>query len=266
VKAVIFDYFGTLTVATEASTRRAGAERVAVALGVDPSQFFQTITSTFTERSTGRAGDMRQTMAWVAERCGGQPSAAQLDAACAVRRTVEATYARKTRPDAAATLRLLRERGLRIGVISDCTHELPELWSDLAVAPWVDATVFSVVVGERKPHPSLYRSVCAQLGVPLDEVVYVGDGGSNELTGARSLGIPAVRLVADDGIAALVYDPESEWTGPVISRLSELTTRSLAAVFGLPGGGETQPLDPEPTTGSPGGDHSGHIEQVGPLM
>ncbi len=240
VRAVIFDYFGTLTVATDAATRRAGAERVAVALGVDPNRYFSTVTSTFTERSTGRAGDMRQTMAWVAERCGSRPSGPQLDAACTVRRAVEATYARETRPDAVITLRLLRDRGLRIGVISDCTHELPEMWPDLAVAPWVDATVFSVVVGERKPHPSLYLAVCAQLGVPLQGVVYVGDGGSNELTGARSLGIPAVRLVADDAVAALVYDPESEWSGPVISRLGELTSQSLASVFGLPGGGETR--------------------------
>jgi putative hydrolase of the HAD superfamily len=253
VRAVLFDYFGTLTVATEASTRREGAGRVAGALGVDPSQHFDVITSTFTERSTGRAGDMRQTMAWVAERCGGRPSEAQLDAACAVRRGVEATYARKTRDDAVTTLRRLRDRGLRIGVISDCTHELPEAWPDLPVAPWVDATVFSVVLGERKPHPSLYLSVCAQLGVPAHEVVYVGDGGSNELTGARSLGIPAVRLVADDGRAALVYDPESEWTGPVISRLSELVTRPLDSVFGLVEGvGSDDPGESEGTNPSPG--------------
>ena len=159
VKAVIFDYFGTLTLATGASTRRAGAERVAAALGVDPSLYFEAVTSTFTERSTGRAGGMRQTMAWLAERCGGRPSEAQLDAACAVRRVVEATYAGKTRQDAVATLRRLHHRGLLIGVISDCTHELPELWPDLPVAPWVDATVFSVVLGKRKPHPSLYLSV-----------------------------------------------------------------------------------------------------------
>lgn len=233
VRVVIFDYFGTLTLATEASIRQEGAGRVAAALGVDPSLHFDVITSTFTERSTGRAGDLRQTMTWVAERCGGRPSEAQLDAACAIRRAVEGTYARKTRDDAVATLRRLRQRGLRIGVISDCTHELPEIWPDLPVAPWVDATVFSVVIGQRKPHPSLYLSVCAQLGVRPDEVVYVGDGGSNELTGARSLGIPAVRLVAEDSRAALVYDAESEWTGPVISRLSELATRPLDSVFGL---------------------------------
>ena len=52
VKAVIFDYFGTLTLASGASTRRAGAERVAAALGVDPSVYFEAVTSTFTERST----------------------------------------------------------------------------------------------------------------------------------------------------------------------------------------------------------------------
>ncbi len=234
LRAIVFDYFGTLTVATPAAVRRAGAARVATVLGVDPELFSATISSTFTERSTGRFGDLRQTMEWLAWRCGGRPSEGQVTEACTVRSEIEGTYARQVRADAVATLRFLRDRGLRIGVISDCTHELPELWPSLAVAPWVDAAVFSVTMGERKPHPSLYRAACAGLEVGIDEVVYVGDGGSNELSGARALGIPAVRLVADDAVGALVYDAEDEWTGPVIDGLAALSDRPMAELFGLP--------------------------------
>jgi putative hydrolase of the HAD superfamily len=111
-------------------------------------------------------------------------------------------------------------------VVSDCTHELPAFWDRLAVAPLVDATVFSVLVGRRKPHASLYRAVCRQLGVTPSRALYVGDGGSNELSGARSVGIQAIRLVAPDAIDALVYDAEEDWSGPVIESLGALIEES----------------------------------------
>jgi putative hydrolase of the HAD superfamily len=219
VRAVIFDYYGTLTVSASASQRRAGSARVAAALGVAPELFFEASLSTFTERATGRCGDMSATMAWLARRCGREPTAAQLAAACAERLEVERGYIRMLRQDAVPTLRWLREQGLRLGVVSDCTHELADCWTD--------AAVFSVVIGRRKPHPSLYLTACDRLGVAPSEAVYVGDGGSEELTGARAVGMSAIRLVADDASAALVYDAEQDWTGPVIHSLAALTSGVL---------------------------------------
>jgi putative hydrolase of the HAD superfamily len=122
-------------------------------------------------------------------------------------------------------------------VVSDCTHELPQFWEEIPVAPLVDTTVFSVVIGRRKPHPSLYRAACAQLGIVASEAVYVGDGGSNELTGATAAGMAAVRLVAEDATEALVYDPEQDWAGPVIHSLTELTSGALGALGDEASGG-----------------------------
>jgi putative hydrolase of the HAD superfamily len=120
-------------------------------------------------------------------------------------------------------------------VVSDCTHELPEFWDRLPVAPWVDAAVFSIVMGCRKPHPSTYAAACDRLGVTAGQAVYVGDGGSNELTGARSAGMSVVRLVAEDAEGALVYDMEPNWTGPVVTSLGALTSGPVAEAFGLTG-------------------------------
>lgn len=223
LSAVIFDYFGTLTVSASADARRSGVTRVAGALGVPADVLFDTISSTFTERATGSCGDMVATMAWLADRCGYRPSASQLEAACRERMEVERGYASMVRDDTVTTLGFLRRRGLRVGVVSDCTHELPEFWETLPVAPLVDATVFSVLVGRRKPDVSLYRAACRQLGVEASGAIYVGDGGSNELTGAQAAGIRAIRLVTQDAAEALVYDAEPDWAGPVIGSLTELT-------------------------------------------
>lgn len=220
-RAAIFDFFGTLTLHPSASARRAGTQRVATALGIEPGLFLDRISTTFTERATGSCGDLAETLAWVARECGHQPSAHQLAAACAERRAVETAFAEALRPDACTALSRAREKGLRVGVISDCTHELPECWPRLPVAGLVDIVVFSVEMGARKPDPSLYLAACEALEVAPYEVVYVGDGGSNELTGAEAVGMTAVQLVTDDSAAALVYDRDVAWTGLVVQSLSE---------------------------------------------
>jgi putative hydrolase of the HAD superfamily len=232
-RAVVFDYYGTLTVPATVDERAQSSCRVARALGVPPEPFLALLRSTFAERFTGRLGDIAQTLQSLAARCGCSPTADQVQAACTERRVTEGVFASMVRPEAVETLRAIRARGLCIGVLSDCTHELVERWDQLPVAPLVDVPVFSVEAGERKPHPSLYRAVSDRLGVEPGEVVYVGDGGSHELTGASLAGMTAVRLVTEDNIQALVYDQETDWAGPVVHALGELlaaraSTRTLS--------------------------------------
>ena len=228
--AIVFDFYGTLTVATPESIRNERAMLVADALGVPGDAFVAGLAETFTERATGRHGDLAHTMHWLARRCGGAPSPEQVTAACALRRANEKEYAAALRPDAVETLRILRRAGLRVGLVSDCTHELPEYWSTLAVAEFVDTAVFSVTEERRKPDTVLYEAVCRRLGVDATAVLYVGDGGSSELTGATVAGMRAMRLVAPDGADALVYDPEPDWRGPVIHALSELVRGPASVV------------------------------------
>lgn len=234
LRAVVFDFYGTLTVSASVSARRDGASRVAGALGVPAESFFEHLSSTFTERATGRCGDLVETMAWLADRCGFAPTDAQLAAACAERRTTEKAYAEMLRSDSTETLLRLKEHGLRIGVVSDCTHELPEFWGGLPIAEPVDAVVFSIEAGERKPHSSLYRAVCHRLGVAPAEALYVGDGGSNELSGAVALGFTVVQLVAEDATEALVYDKESDWSGLVIRHLTDLVSGPFSLLATMP--------------------------------
>ena len=223
-RAVVFDFYGTLAVSTDRATHRAGADRVAAALGVTADVYYDAVTSTFTERATGACGDVQETMRWLAARCCHTPTTSQLAAACALRHEIEAGYARALRPDAEPTLSKLKDAGIRLGLISDCTHELPEIWPSLPIAQYIDATVFSNEAGVRKPHPSLYATVARELGVSPTECIYVGDGGSGELTGAAAAGMTAYRLVTDDADTAVVYDADHTWSGATIHALTDLLT------------------------------------------
>ena len=45
----------------------------------------------------------------------------------------------------------------------------------------------------RKPDPVIYHACTDLLGIPAENCLYVGDGGSQELETARSLGMQAVQ-------------------------------------------------------------------------
>ena len=220
--AVVFDFYGTLSVSATRVERRAGAGRIADALGIPAEEWHAAIATTFTERATGACGNLEQTMSWLAERCGYTPTPEQVRDACEIRRTTEGVYARALRSDAEPTVRTLRGRGIKVGVLSDCTHELPEVWPELPIAAYVDATVFSIHAGVRKPHPSLYEKVASLLGVPAAACLYIGDGGSGELTGATHAGMTAYQLVAPDAAEGVIYDVDSNWTGPTVRTLDDV--------------------------------------------
>jgi putative hydrolase of the HAD superfamily len=223
-RAVVFDFYGTLSVSASRAERREGAARIAAALGIPSDALHEVIAATFTERATGACGNLEDTMRWLAERCGYTPAVEQLQTACEIRRATEDVYARALRPDAEPTLRALHQQGIKVGLLSDCTHELPEIWPSLPLARYVDATVFSVEARFRKPHPQLYDTVARLLGVAAPECLYVGDGGSGELTGALKAGMVPIHLRTADAADAIIYDAEPTWAGATITTLSDVLT------------------------------------------
>jgi putative hydrolase of the HAD superfamily len=123
-----------------------------------------------------------------------------------------------------STLTALKERGLATALISDCTHELPAFLPTLPVAGLLDAAVFSIEMGVCKPDRRIFLAVCDQLGVHPQECLYVGDGGSRELTGAQAVGMTAVRLAAPDLADHLVFDRDTSFIGPEVTSLTEILT------------------------------------------
>lgn len=195
MRAVVFDFFGTLTDPGNEHRRRAVYDATAAVLGIAPEQFWAAVTSSFTERATGVLGDTPSTLRELAARCGTAPSGLVLDEAVTTHRA-GATVLHEPRPGALDVLTTLRARGLRIAVLSDCSSELGEAWDDLPYAELVDATVLSWRVGYRKPDPRGYRAAAEALRVAPQQCWFVGDGGSRELHGADAAGMTPV-LVAN---------------------------------------------------------------------
>ncbi len=195
MRAVVFDFFGTLTNPENEHRRRDVYDATAAALGLGGEAFWDAVSSSFTQRATGVLGDTRQTLIEMARRCGATPTSAQMDAAIAVHRE-GAQLLHAPRQGALDVLSTLRERGFRLSILSDCSSELCEAWAATPYAPLLDATVFSWSVGYRKPDPRGYAAAAGALGVQATECWFVGDGGSRELLGADAAGMVPV-LVAN---------------------------------------------------------------------
>jgi putative hydrolase of the HAD superfamily len=224
ITAVVFDFFGTLTPVSPPLRWAANAAGIAEVMGVPPPDLTAALDTSFPERISGALGDVRSTMRELARRLGVELTEDQLTDVARRRREIqEAMFA--LRPEALPVIAELRARGLKIGLLSDCTSELPDAWPGLPLAPVVDAPVFSCVERTRKPDPRLFRTVAANLSAAPAEVLYVGDGGGNELTGASAAGMRAVLLAGPDWhshSATEHWHREQDWTGPRISSLTEL--------------------------------------------
>jgi putative hydrolase of the HAD superfamily len=126
---------------------------------------------------------------------------------------------------AAATLVELRRRGLKTGLISNCTEEVALVWGETPFAVLFDVAVFSATAGCMKPDREIYELALGELGIAADESLFVGDGANDELRGAGDVGMTPV-LVELDGVAA-------PW--PYVRDWSGLRVTAIAEVLGLLG-------------------------------
>jgi putative hydrolase of the HAD superfamily len=97
--------------------------------------------------------------------------------------------------DTLGTLRALKERGLKLGVVSNTYQRgqvLSEQLAQSGALPYIDVAVFSSEMGLRKPHPSLFQTPLAELGVAPQEAVFVGDSPEDDIRGAQAVGMRAV--------------------------------------------------------------------------
>jgi putative hydrolase of the HAD superfamily len=222
-KAVIFDLFGTLVKLYVGPGYEAMFDRVAGILNISPQEMRRYWQKSLYDRSIGVIPDNRTAFRAMMDELGKPVTQAQLDQASQVRLDYTARSL-TPRADALATLRALRAAGLKTALVSDCTSEIPAVWPDTAFEGLFDVTIFSCAVGVKKPDPRIYQLALDRLGTKPEECLYVGDGSSRELSGARAVGLRAI-LIRDPHEVVQAIDPdqrEDDWDGERIGRLSEL--------------------------------------------
>jgi len=127
-------------------------------------------------------------------------------------------------PESADVLAKLRRFGIPTGVLTDVPYGMPRrlVLADLLEAglPIPDERIItSTVVGHRKPHPAGFLALARDLGVPCDQLMYVGNE-RKDVDGGNAAGCQTVLLWR-------ALDEAPAWS-------QAFTIRSLEELFRLP--------------------------------
>ena len=145
MKAVIFDLWDTLVEwpVAEAEVLKNG---IAKHVAIEPGEFERRWHEGYKASQTAPLADSYRAL--------GVPDE-HIDAHVAARHE----FGRRTlrlRAGARDTLARLRERGLKLGLISVCSEEVPAAWPESDLAGLFDAETFSSDTGLMKPEPEIY--------------------------------------------------------------------------------------------------------------
>lgn len=127
------------------------------------------------------------------------------------------------REDCLRTLSVLRERGLRLVLVSNIDDDFLEpMLDNLGLRAHLDDWISSEAARSCKPDARIFRQALARAGCEPGEALFVGDSRIHDIQGARAVGIPAVLIAEEGGVSHL--DDESFDAQPdhVIQTLSEL--------------------------------------------
>ena len=214
-KAVIFDLFGTLV---DLPNYHENRDEMADILGIDRDGLSTAWAEAMHDLMTGSVPSIESALTHICRRLGVYPREEQIRASARLR----LEYSRASivpRRGVVETQAVLKEKGYKVGLISNCMEEVARFWDETPFATMFDAAVLSSEVGMAKPDPRIYALAAERLGVDAKDCLYVGDGSDGELSGAERAGMTAVLMRAP-------YDEADGerlgWEGRRISRIAEV--------------------------------------------
>jgi len=192
-------------------------------LSANKSDFIkQWIFETWDKRRRGVFKTVDANIDFICNILGLDPSAEKISKAAETRYDYSRNLLLHPRDGAIETLEMLRHNGLKIGLLSNCSADIPHLWLETSFSSLIDSPIFSCTAGVVKPEPESYWSACKALDVEPRSCVYVGDGSDRELTGARQVGMHPVLLKGSDEDPFDEQLDRKEWNGPTITRIGDL--------------------------------------------
>lgn len=146
-----------------------------------------------------------------------------------LRRSLDAMYAVsqahwQPEEDALPTLRVLKEQGYRMGLISNAAdhNDVQTLVDKAGIRAYFDLILTSAGEGIRKPDPRIFRKMLDFLDVPPDRAAMVGDTLGADVLGARNAGMVSIWITRRADTAANQAHRDTIVPDAVIHSLDEL--------------------------------------------
>ena len=189
-KAVIFDLFETLI--TEWGHKKYTKNDMSADLGVERKLFDMYWDEKEQARYLGQI-NFEDSLLYVCQSCGIDVDPLMLSSAVEQRIQTKSACFAYVIPEIFQLLKNLKAKGLKTAILSNCSSEEVTVLKESAIYPYFDRVILSYEVHMQKPDPCIYEETARRLGVACSECVFVGDGGSNELVGAKDVGMQAIQ-------------------------------------------------------------------------
>jgi putative hydrolase of the HAD superfamily len=227
VSAVVFDWGGTVTTYVHVDPVLAWTSAARCLAPQEPDRLCDTLTRAEAALWSAvvtdpRSGTLAALLAGAVAELGLSVTDAQLDQAQAQYLDGWSAHV-EHRPDAAVTLRALRDRGLKIGLLSNTLfpaafHE--ELLARDGLLDLIDVRHYTSGGQWMKPHPEPFARVLRELGIADPRsVVFVGDRLHDDIYGAQRAGLRTVHI-ANASVPA--YDVEPDGRIEILTELLAL--------------------------------------------
>jgi putative hydrolase of the HAD superfamily len=192
VRAVLFDFYDTLA-CLEPEAADSLRRRAAQVLGLPPEVYFKAWRRHIDAFMRGEIDSTETMVRRVLADLGREATPEALAEAVRLEELAR-QQAVRLYPGAGAVLRSLRQRGYRLGLVSNVSPLAAGPLDRLGLRGYFDAVILSFEVGLLKPDPAIFKLACRRLGVNPAEAAFVADGGFGELDAAAALGMLTVRV------------------------------------------------------------------------
>jgi putative hydrolase of the HAD superfamily len=189
VRGVIFDLFHTLTaLESEWSDEPATCE----VLGFDRAVWDKVLTESSRWRLAGEERDPYAILSRLARQVDPAIEEGLIRRALRTRiRRFEQVFQRIP-PENVESLARLRAAGCRLALLSNADAMEVAAYSRGQLAGMFDVEIFSCDAGCAKPEKEIFHACLDALRLSASDCVFVGDGGSDELRGAKAVGLRTV--------------------------------------------------------------------------
>ena len=197
IRGVIFDMYETLITHYHGKSPLYFSPQMAAEAGVSLTDFQEIWRGKERERTIGKM-TLEETLTQILKEnssIDGEEIEQKVAQLTAKRISTATDCFRNLHPEILPMLEELKQRNIKIGLISNCFSEEAKVIRESVLAPYFDVMCLSYELGMRKPEPEIYAECVRKLGVKASECLYVGDGGSSELEAASALGMTALQAV-----------------------------------------------------------------------
>ena len=220
IEGVLFDLYGTLIPCPDRDAHRKMLNGMSSTLGVDRDMFERQWRDSYKERTGGVGKDGPGYLRYLTERMGLKLEQELLEEASVFWADLNREVM-KFFTDVEPTLSELNQRGLRVGLMSNCTCHLPPQLEKSSLRKYFKSVSFSTELGLVKPEPEFFREAVRMLGTRTDRTMFVGDGDNSELSAARGAGLVPVKIARPEVVDSYSHAGREPWE-PSIEGLNEL--------------------------------------------